>query len=147
MVKAMGKDDESELDELQQSYHKLAADLERAALTELWASAEADLEQQVIDVYSEYAASTNYQPLLASSPLGRLMGQLPVEGDRPVGGSDRYSTRFGNVSRNGWMLSFESISFVNAAEGAPALVKWLCAKGCIDIKYQFFSGFDLEEVE
>jgi hypothetical protein len=39
-----------------------------------------------------------------------------------------------------WYLLFNQI-----ADGAPALVNWLCAQGCWEAKYAFHAGLDLEE--
>jgi hypothetical protein len=33
------------------------------------------------------------------------------------------------------------VEFPNPADGVPALAEWLCAKGCVDFKY------DLEAIE
>ena len=144
-ILAAAKGDQAKFNELEQTYHKLAAEVDRTALAALRATTDTGTEREVIDLYSEYAAATNHEPLLASSPIGKLLGQWPVEGDKPVGGKERYSSAFGAVSRNGWLVSFTSIAFVNVAEGAPSLVKWLCSKGCIDIKYQFFGRPHFEE--
>jgi hypothetical protein len=147
IISAERDGDKARANDLQQAYGALAAEVDREGLMGLRNTAKDKTERDVIDLYAEYAAQTNYQHLTADSPLGKLLGQVPVDGDRPARGSDRYSSYFGFISRNGWLLSFQSISFVNVAEGAPALVKWLCSKGCIDIKYEFIGGIGLDEDE
>ena len=69
--------------------------------------------------------------------LAERMGQLPLVQGRPVPGADRYSTRWGTVTRTGLMLRFDWLSFQRVGDGGPALVDWLCRQGCFDLKYEF----------
>ena len=73
---------------------------------------------------------------LATS-LGPHMGQLPLSGGEPVAGSDRYSAEFGSVSRTGTELRFRWMRLTDPFDGAPALARWLDAKGCRAIRYEF----------
>jgi len=141
ITQAQRRGDTAEAAKFQADYQRLLKDLDRRTLTELRATAQTKTEQDVIALYADQAASTNYRPLKASSPIGKYLGQLPLQGDEPVAGVDRYSTRWGSVTRNSLLLSFHYLSFNDISEGAPAFAKWLCSNGCMDVKYEFVSGF------
>jgi Zn-dependent protease len=73
--------------------------------------------------------------------LAERMGQIRlIDGTKPAPGADWYVAHNGRVSRNGLLISFRWLSFSYPVEGAPALVKWLEAKGCLSIKYSFWNS-------
>jgi Zn-dependent protease len=72
-----------------------------------------------------------------AAPIAARMGQIPLAGDVPAPGADAWSTNLGFASRDGVMLRFAYVSFVDVMTGPPAMVRWLSGKGCTRIKYEF----------
>ncbi len=72
--------------------------------------------------------------------LGPLMGQLPLppDGSRPPLWAARYSAS-GFFNRDGETEFRMALSFEDATQGAPAVVKWLKTRQCRNFKYEFTS--------
>jgi hypothetical protein len=76
-----------------------------------------------------------------ASEFGSHLGQLPMEGETPAAGSNRYSVQYGTAIVVDSILHI-SVSFERPADGAPALIKWLSQHGCTKMKYDFQVGIE-----
>lgn len=72
--------------------------------------------------------------------FGSHLGQLPLEGDEPAAGANRFSAR-GTATAPNRQLHF-GMDFERPADGAPALIKWLSQKDCVKMKYDFQPGLE-----
>ena len=67
-----------------------------------------------------------------------LLGQLPLVDGHPAPGADEW-TAAGSVQADGMKIMLP-LRFTNAFQGAPAVVRWLTANGCGDVKYNLVAG-------
>jgi Zn-dependent protease len=79
--------------------------------------------------------------------MAQRMGQLPLAQGQPTPEAAAFLTRSGMVSRDKLQIRLMWVSFRSLADGAPALVQWLCDKGCGDFKYEFHPGTGFGDVE
>jgi hypothetical protein len=144
IARAKQQGDPGEAKRLLDELHQLKEKLAKERLQNL--RKENTMDLSVIDDYSALPrrTGTNSDFQLAMLQLGKKMGQLPLADARPTPIDNRFSTRWGNVSRQGLLLSLNYLSFERLSEGAPALVNWLCSKGCLDFKYSFQPGFGFD---
>ena len=70
--------------------------------------------------------------------MTKLMG-VAAEQSKPLTGAGLYAARSGSASTHGLMVNVNFVSFADSFEGAPAILDWLCAKGCIGIRYSVIS--------
>lgn len=75
-----------------------------------------------------------------SRDLGKLLNQLPMEGDQPIAKSAAEAAESGSVERLGQVVTFQFLSMKRIDRGAPALVDWLCKQGYSDVKYSLSSA-------
>lgn len=60
-------------------------------------------------------------------------------------GRGRYSTVSGNLRRDGRLLTYDGLAFFHPADGFPAMISYLRAKGCTDIHYEFIEARDEDD--
>lgn len=110
-----------------------------------------EIDAQLVDAY--LAATDQMKTFrlddIHARQLGAKMGQLPLAGTQPASRSTRYSARFGYATAAESTIMIHC-SFISPIDDAPALVKWLEAKGCSHITYEFnperaFSGEPSDE--
>ncbi|HMC64980.1 MAG TPA: hypothetical protein VKI65_08565, partial [Gemmataceae bacterium] len=76
--------------------------------------------------------------------MAQRMGALPLQGDRPVAGSERLAVRFGHFRKHERTLDLV-ITFYHAHEGLPALADWLGLHGDGRLRYEFLKGTGPDE--
>lgn len=76
----------------------------------------------------------------ARSPMVIFAWLIKLTDAQPAPGANQFSTWSGSVMRSGLILRFNWLTFNRVFDGAPALVDWLCAKRCIDLKYDWHAG-------
>ena len=59
---------------------------------------------------------------------------------QPITGAGLYAARTGNAFSKGLIINVNFVSFADTFEGAPALLDWLCDKGCIGVRYSIMSS-------
>lgn len=74
------------------------------------------------------------------------MGQLPLVNGRVTRATTDFRRVESTVSSTGRTLHL-NWSFQSITDGAPALIDWLCAKGCDDLRYDLRLGADLDSGE
>lgn len=159
---AQRRGDEEEAKNLRESYRKQASDARRARLDRLAQTHDPGLDPAVVEIYvkretsnkaeadrdddddsdsgspsEERAAESSYAAF--TKALAPLMGQVPMAGDKPQPGADRYCTKYGYASRATLLISIHA-TFVDPFEGARALVDWADAHECKSMKYEFLTG-------
>lgn len=81
-----------------------------------------------------------------SRQLGAMLGQLPLEGDRPAPQDAQQLAESGLVTHVGTTLTIRSLTFERVDRGAPEFVAWLCRLGCTEIAYSLGNDF-FEQVD
>jgi len=100
-----------------------------------------DFDPEADDETARQQAAEQYQRRRAewAGRMGRLLGQLPLEGDDVRPGEDRFSGA-GGVVRTGLILQVDLIGR-RLVDGPPAIVRWLADRGCADMKYAIAMGY------
>ena len=144
IASAQRQGDEAEVKTLTQQMTGLAEDLGKQRLNRLKAGEEGPMDTAVIDLFNSLPAITTRtnQDVTKTilQEIAQRMGQLPLMNDRVAPSDDRFSTSGGSVSSKGRTLLLNWISFKRISDGAPALIDWLCGRGCTDLKYDIRSG-------
>lgn len=98
------------------------------------------LNAAIIDLYQkrEDLDVTNSGRKDFSVQMTRLMG-VAADQNEPLTGAGLWAARSGSASCHGVMVNVTFVSFADSFEGAPALLDWLCAKGCNGIRYSVMS--------
>lgn len=148
-VAAARRQDNAKIQELTKRSVDLRHQHQRARLEQLKNTRDPELDADVIDTFT--LTQLVFEPL-GDKPtdeqfnqhqlnhqrrqlaIGKLLGQFPMEDDKPVQGADRDAANYGHAQRAG-MLFRLSIHYRDLFEGLPATAEWLCARGCIDIKF------------
>ena len=63
----------------------------------------------------------------------------------PAAGAGAWSVS-GRVTQSGTTLQLRGLAFDNVFKGVPALVGWLSAKGCADVRYSLAEGIDFSKL-
>jgi Zn-dependent protease len=141
---AQRQGDKSEVTRLTRQMTELVEDLERQRLNKLKSGTDGPVDVEVIDLFAALPAmntKTNRDGMMRTlQEIARRMGQLPLENNRVTPGADRFATHGGWASSKGRLVHLSLLSFRRIRDGAPALIDWLCAKGCTDLKYEMHSG-------
>jgi hypothetical protein len=105
------------------------------------------VDTNIVDLFVAQRAisetETNREVILKPSRETALrMGQVPLLDGQPTPDVGCLLVRFGGVTRKKQVLNLSWVGFERVDEGAPALVEWLCDRGCSDIRYVFREGMD-----
>lgn len=148
IAKAQRQGDQAEVTVLTKQMTELVDNLATERLKKLKAGEEGQMDPAVIDLFNElqtFNTKTNWDATRRIvQEIAVRMGQLALVDGRVTPNDDRFSSRGGSASSEGRTLQLRWISFKRISEGAPALIDWLCAKGCTDLKYELHSGFGLD---
>jgi hypothetical protein len=68
-------------------------------------------------------------------PAVAPLGELPAAGEAPNAAAERFSAT-GLVARTGLILHV-TLTFDRLVDGPPAVVRWLAAQGCAEMRYRF----------
>ncbi len=141
---AQRQGDGAEATALTREMTDLAEDSGKQRLNRLKTGAEGPMDAAVIDLFNTIPAFTTRTNQDVTTrilqEIAQRMGQLPLVNGRVTPGEDRFSTRGGMVSGKARALHLSWLSFQRISDGAPALIDWLCGKGCTDLKYDIRSG-------
>jgi hypothetical protein len=102
------------------------------------------VDLQLIELYAQLPRinGTNYDVYRkALTGLAPRLGELRC--DQPDN-SARFAAKSGTVSRATLLLTFHWLTFDQLGDGLPAMVEWLCSKGCVDFKYDLRQGFGFD---
>jgi hypothetical protein len=150
---AARRGEKAETEQLSRRQGKLLADVRREHLQRMRDANDGSLDDVVAEQYlklpdasgdDEPAAPTDFNAPPYRAMAAR-MGQLPLSGGRPADGADVFSARFGHASHKDAQLRLNWVSFEDASEGAPALLRWLAARGCTSMKYEFSAASEWED--
>ncbi|HZV34509.1 MAG TPA: site-2 protease family protein [Verrucomicrobiae bacterium] len=103
--------------------------------------ADKSLDEGIIELYQKREALpfTNLNARMdLTTQMAKQMG-VAAKQNEPLTGAGIYSARTGYASSKGLFVNVNYVSFANAFEGAPAMLDWLCAKGCAGIRYSVTS--------
>lgn len=102
--------------------------------------ADKSMDTSIIDIYQkcEELSYTNSARKDLSVQMTKLMG-LASDQSQPLTGAGLYAARSGSASSHGLVVNVTFVSFADSFEGAPAILDWLCAKGCKGIRYSVMS--------
>jgi hypothetical protein len=153
MSEALRQGDTSEQKKLQAEREKLFARQQDEELAHLAALNDGSVDAEVVKEYIELQkkpvkdeenADEDDPTASLKDPhyqkMAARMGQIELLDDKPVNGSDRYTAKFGSVHRTSLLINIPLLNFQDAAEGAPAIVRWLDSRGCKGMKYEFEVG-------
>ena len=136
---ATRRGDAAESEKLQSDHEKLYEVKLRAAQRRVAETADgsidAELAERFLALQDPTARTVGFKRYVTE--LGPLMGQVPMDGDAPAAGAERYIASFGSASREGLLVTIRGLTFADDAQGAPALVAWLGGRGCVDFRYRF----------
>ena len=139
-ARAHRQGDTVEAKKIQEEQRELSLRLIRQRRDKIRSEGAGTVDTQLIDLYATVPTftGTNYEAYRkALLTLAPRMGQLQCgSADYP----ERFAARSGSVSRAGLLLSFHWLTFDQLSDGLPAMVEWLCARGCVSIKYDFHEG-------
>lgn len=92
----------------------------------------------LLSLAPETRTNGNYETFLHQ--MAHNMGQVPLVAGHATPEAERYLIRNGTVNRQNTRLQLFYLTFEHVADGAPAVVDWLCDQGCTGIKYGFQPG-------
>jgi Zn-dependent protease len=151
--------DSAKLAQLAEEGKATRAKLRDAAINGVRAEGPDKIDMAVMDEYlAQSAQRENQKPgdysadnyTTALRQVGARLGQLPLKGDKPDPAARHTAVSYGSCRRTGLLINLYTVSFYDPAEGVPALVDWLCRRGCIGFQYDFhFYGAlaDLDDAE
>jgi len=102
---------------------------------------EAADEQSQNDAYAEY----NEKRMEWRKQLAVLLGQLPLTDGEASLADKRFGATGGYTTRIGLIHQISYVTLNREVDGVTAITEWLCARGCVDVKYQF--GHVLEDLD
>jgi len=145
MAEARKQADKAEMESLRKQVQRLSEDAEREHVAEVRAGRQGIVDTNVIDLFvlQQQQAASGSETNLAiiqrpAEEMARHMGQAAP-------GEARFLVRYGGVTREGLLLNLSWLNFERVGDGAPALVDWLCAKGCTSLRYGFHAGSGIDE--
>lgn len=143
LTAASRQGDNVEADALQKKLSQAYEKVRRENLQAIRRGDYGPVDLRVVDLYIAMATNQTEEaeaPDWFTRELGERMGQLPVVAGSVSIAADRFSAQTGMVSHQQARLQLSFITFRQIGAGPPALVDWLCQKGCTDFKYSFMGG-------
>ena len=144
ITEARRQGDEAEVAGLTRQVADLSDKLGKERLNKLKSGQEGPVDPVVVDLCSASPPLTTGTNQAASKrnlqEIAQRMGQLPLVDGHVVAGEDRFSVRGGSAFSQGRTVHLSWMSLCGVSEGAPALVDWLCLRGCTDFKYDIHAG-------
>ncbi len=130
---------------LKEKVAALRAKLRDDAIEWVAAAADGPVDTNIVAWFPQYytnRAGTNATPRKLLRDFTHELGELPP-GQRGVGSPSGFAKTLDSSVDILW------IAFNRASDGAPAFVDWLCARGCRNFKYEFYSQtvYDEDEVD
>jgi Zn-dependent protease len=106
-------------------------------------------DSAVVRVFQRWAAEeaerTDRRDEKSDDAMAPLLGELPMTNGSPAAGAGAWSVS-GRVTQSGTTLQLRGLAFDNVFKGVPALVGWLSAKGCADVRYSLAEGIDFSKL-
>ena len=133
----------AEMERLGAERDKYMQNYAEQARARLKADAASPVDPALIELHTRWAAlhyTNRTERLAINQQISALLGPVPRVGGQPDRAEAGRGIIFGTVTRTGLLIELGWASFKDAAVGLPALAEWLCAKGCIDFKYDFGSN-------
>jgi Zn-dependent protease len=100
------------------------------------------IDREVVRLYAEVCGENEENPPESSNPnwlrIGKLLGQLELQGDRAVAGETQFSTKHGTANRAANTVELRWLK-LETAEAAPAIAEWLSRYQCSNLQYEFDS--------
>jgi Zn-dependent protease len=116
------------------------AKVRSAAIEALRAEGPDNVDLAVVDEYVKNSARDHQKArdyIAEMRKFGARLGQLPLAGDKPDPSATRASMLYGSSERTGLLINIYGATFYDPGEGVPALIDWLCRRGCIAFTYDF----------
>ncbi len=132
---AQRQGDDAKEKRLREEIGELFKSLRQQALADLKRPDAANYDPAILEQFTALPehSSTNEEYPKHLLKLGASMGQWPEADAAPD--PDRCAASSGIARRFGPLLTLEWVNFHSIAEGAPALLEWLCAKRCGGFNY------------
>jgi Zn-dependent protease len=147
---AVRQGDQAEANALRASLRELTLKLRVANMERVRDGKGGSIDAKVADLLIAITADegkTNAAHSGLVTDMAQRMGQLPRENGIVPPTANRFSAQMGMVSHDKLRIHLVYVSFEQVADGAPALVQWLCDKGCSDFKYGFSAGAGLNDFD
>ena len=144
IAEAQRQGDETEVEALTRQVTALVEEVGKQRMNKLKSGQEGPVDPVVIDLCSALPTVTTATNQDASrqilQQLAQRMGQLPLVDNHVAAADDRFCAQSGTVYTQGRAVHLNWLSFRRLNDAAPALVDWLCGKGCTDLKYDIRPG-------
>jgi Zn-dependent protease len=110
------------------------------ARARLKADSASGIDPALVELHARWAAlsyTNRVERLALNEQIAALLGPVPRVAGQPDPTEAARGMSFGHVTRTGLLIELGWASFKDTAIGLPALAEWLCAKGCLDLRYDF----------
>jgi Zn-dependent protease len=148
VASARRQGEQAEADALRQQIRDLMETAAKKNVERVRNGERGEVDTRVVDWFiarSASASRTNEPDEKATLEMAQRMGQLPLVNGHASPNDERYSTHGGLATRKDLRLHLEWVTFNRVSDGAPALVEWLCDKGCVDFKYELTTSLGSED--
>jgi hypothetical protein len=138
---AKRRGDKSLADKLNSQQKERRQTVRESALKEI--QGDGQFDSDTIALYQKLPppGSTNHNAEI-DALLAKRLGQVKLTDGRPDPAQLRNGIAWGMLSRKGTELSLQYVTFNDVFHGPPALVEWLCQKGCTNINYAFHGSYE-----
>jgi Zn-dependent protease len=134
MAEAQRHGDADQLRDLAAQLEETSKQLRQEGIDKM--RADKSLDTSVVDLYEKYQALsyTNSARADLMAQISKLMG-VAADQHQTLTGAGLYAARTGYATHKALMVHVNFVAFADTFEGVPAFLDWLCAKGCIGIRY------------
>ena len=142
--------DQGQLEALQKQKEDLTGKIQSRNLETLRNGSTESVDTALLELYSSLPVGplqANLETKVILQKMAERMGQLPLTNGLPSAEALSLTTQSGWASSTNLQLTLVGVSFTSISHGAPALVNWLCANGCTNLKYDFIDSSATDEEE
>lgn len=136
---------QSEIDSLQKQINELRKQSQQKRMQAVLADSSGELDTNIYNLYLEAVAdqgATNSRYDQLEQEMAHRMGQLEEVDGLGLASAEPFTSQMGVVTQDDAQIDLIFVSFNRIAYGAPALVNWLCEKGCTNFKYELLPVVD-----
>ena len=140
MTAAAKRGASGEMKRLSKEYQAVVRDITEKVREQVRQNPPPNADRELVELYlrmTDLPYTNRVERAALSREIAPRLGQLPHEGDRPTPAALALSATHGGVSRHGLLIEIRWMGLADPTKGAPALLDWICAKNCRQIKYDF----------
>ncbi len=149
MAEAQRRGDSEQLQDLFKQVAATTKQMRKEGIDKI--RADKSMNASIIELYQKLdeLPFTNSARKDVSVRMTKLMG-VAADQSQPLTGAGLYAARSGSASSHGLVVNVTFVSFADSFEGAPAILDWLCTKGCKGIRYSvtsmpYFADGDIDD--